>query len=104
MPNILDTAFTPFLVLVAMMFINVFLIIPTSGYMTYGITFVIEHAYNNPFGSFLLAGILLTTVAFGMNQGFVPVYATLLAEKGINSLSPVLAMAGQGLVGTAAAL
>lgn len=41
---------------------------------------------------------------FGVHQGFVPVYATLIAELGFNPLLAVLAMGGAGQVGCAIGL
>lgn len=46
----------------------------------------------------------MLAVVFGVHQGFVPVYAALLAQTGINSLFAILAMGGAGQVGVALAL
>lgn len=103
-PNVLDTVLTPTLTLIILLILNFVLIIPISGYIFTGVSFLFANLYANPFGASLLAGIFLITVVFGVHQGFVPVYAALIEQEHINGLFPVLAMAGAGQVGMALAL
>ena len=103
-PSILDTILTPTLVLLGMLIINIAIIFPISGYIFTGVTFMFTNLYANPFGASLLAGLFLIAVVFGIHQGFVPVYAALIATTSINGLFPVLAMGGAGQVGMAIAL
>lgn len=103
-PNVLDMILTPTFVLLILLILNFILIFPISGYIFMGVSFLFSNLYTNPFGASFLAGIFLITVVFGIHQGFVPVYATLLSEQGVNGLFPVLAMGGAGQVGMALAL
>ncbi len=103
-PNVLDTVLTPTFTLIILLALNIILIFPISGYVFTAVAFLFKNLYGNPIGAALLGGIFLITVVFGIHQGFVPVYAALLAETGVNGLFPVLAMAGAGQVGMALAL
>ncbi|KAF5301277.1 hypothetical protein FQR65_LT19255 [Abscondita terminalis] len=82
MPGALDTILTPIFVLFIMILLNVVVIIPASGYLFTGISFLFENLYTNPFGASLLAGIFLFALAFGVHQGFLPIYFALIAQTG----------------------
>ena len=103
-PNSLDTVLTPTLSLIALLMLNILVVFSISGYIFTGVSFLFKNLYGNPFGAALLACIFLITVVFGVHQGFVPIYAALIANTGINGLFPVLAMAGASQVGMALAL
>jgi N-acetylmuramic acid-specific PTS system IIC component len=103
MPTQLDTVVTPFLSTLIMLFINLFLIIPISGYLFFAVSVafkVLSTGPGAPFGDMVLAGIFLLAVMFGIHQGFVPIYIALVKEIGINTLFPVLGMAGASMFGT----
>lgn len=104
MPHTIDAVATPTLVLLSMLFINFFILIPISGYLFFAVSFFFQHLHANPFGAFFLATIFLTTVAFGIHQGFIPIYLILFEDLGVNSLFPILAMAGFSQIGTGIAL
>ncbi|WP_342252303.1 PTS transporter subunit EIIC [Spiroplasma endosymbiont of Amphibalanus improvisus] len=103
-PNLLDTILTPTVVIFGMLFVNFFLLIPISGYLYTAVAWFFSTLYNNPFGAFFLASIFLLAVAFGVHQGFVPIYQVLIDQTGVNGLFPILAMAGFAQVGTAMTL
>lgn len=112
-PSVVDTVVTPTLVLITLLALNFALIIPVSGYVFTAVSFMFKNLYGNPFGTALLAGMFLITVVFGIHQGFVPVYAAIMADTkaegavpaaGVNGLFPVLALAGAAQVGMAIAL
>lgn len=112
-PSVIDTVATPTLVLISLLALNFVFIIPVSGYVFTAVSFMFSHLYGNPFGTALLAGLFLITVVFGIHQGFVPVYAAIMAQTksegavpaaGVNGLFPVLALAGAAQVGMAIAL
>jgi len=84
----------------ALIILNIFILFAISGYLFFAMTWLFSHLYDNPFGAAVLAGLFLLAVTFGIHQGFVPIYAALVAETGVNGLFPVLAMAGAGQVGT----
>ncbi|AGM26330.1 PTS system N-acetylmuramic acid-specific EIIBC component [Spiroplasma syrphidicola EA-1] len=104
MPGVLDTIGTPTLVLFALLILNIFVLIPVSGYLYMGVAWFFLHLHTNPFGAFVLAAIFLTAVAFGIHQGFVPIYAMMIQQTGVNGLFPILAMAGMAQFGTGIAL
>ena len=103
-PNVLDSILTPTFTLLLLIAINIILIFPISGYVFLAVAFLFENLYANPIGAAVLAGLFLTTVIFGIHQGFVPVYATLIESTGVNGLFPILAMGGAGQVGMALSL
>ncbi|WP_242441450.1 PTS transporter subunit EIIC [Spiroplasma poulsonii] len=104
MPGVLDTIGTPTLVLFGLLLLNIFLLIPISGYLYQAVAWLFAHLYTNPFGAFVLATIFLMAVAFGVHQGFIPIYGILIKETGVNGLFPILGMAGMAQVGTGIAL
>lgn len=53
---------------------------------------------------FILAGIWLPLVMFGIHQAFTPIHVSLISQYGMTILLPILAMAGAGQVGAAAAV
>ena len=99
MPGNLDMVVSPVLTLFALLFLNYFLVIPVSGYMFTFVAWLFTELSESVFGAAFLGAIFLLTVVFGIHQGFVPVYAALIASIGVNSLFPILAMAGAGQVG-----
>ncbi|MBE4703777.1 PTS transporter subunit EIIC [Spiroplasma platyhelix] len=101
MPGALDTIVTPILVILAMIFLNFVFIIPAAGYLFTAITFLFNNLYTNPFGAALLAGIFLFALAFGVHQGFLPIYFALIADTGVNGLFPIMCMGGVAQVGVA---
>lgn len=53
---------------------------------------------------FILAGIWLPLVMFGIHQAFTPIHVSLISQYGMTILLPILAMAGAGQVGAAIAV
>lgn len=53
---------------------------------------------------FILAGIWLPLVMLGVHQAFTPIHVDLISQYGVTILLPILAMAGAGQVGAAAAV
>lgn len=104
MPGAIDTILTPIIVIAIMLVLNFVLIIPLAGYLFTGITWLFNHLYTNAFGAALLAGIFLFALAFGVHQGFLPIYFALMAETGVNGLFPIMCMGGVAQVGVAIAM
>lgn len=103
-PDVIEMVVVSMTSILLMVFVGYFLVIPVSG-IIYTITaFLFSNIYSNPFGAGILAFIFLWAVVFGVHQGFVPVYAVLIAELGFNPLLAVLAMGGAGQVGCAIGL
>ncbi|MET9515411.1 PTS transporter subunit EIIC [Streptomyces sp. NPDC002994] len=53
---------------------------------------------------FILGGLFLPLVMLGLHQALIPIHATLIEQQGFTVLLPILAMAGAGQVGAAAAV
>lgn len=53
---------------------------------------------------FVLGGLFLPLVMLGLHQALIPIHATLIEQYGYTTLLPILAMAGAGQVGCAAAV
>ncbi len=99
-----DIITTPMLTLLITGSLTFVIIMPLS-YRLFGImNYFFEVLNGNPIGGGILAGLFLPSVMMGIHQGFVPVYQGLVESTGMNSLFPILAMAGAGQVGAALAL
>lgn len=103
-PDNFDMLLTSTITLLIMGIITYLVIMPIGVYLFDGMSFLFKHLNSNPIGAAILAGLFLISVMFGIHQGFVPVYITLVADQGFNSLFPILAMAGGGQVGASIAL
>ncbi|MCL7380222.1 PTS transporter subunit EIIC [Streptomyces sp. 35G-GA-8] len=53
---------------------------------------------------FVLGGLFLPLVMLGLHQALIPIHTTLIEQQGHTVLLPILAMAGAGQVGAAAAV
>ncbi|MGJ0637902.1 PTS N-acetylmuramic acid transporter subunit IIBC [Xenorhabdus bovienii] len=104
MPSDLDMILTSTLTLLIMGAVAFIIIMPVGSYLFTAMSWLFMHLNGNPFGAAILAGLFLIAVMFGVHQGFVPVYFTLMDVQNFNSLFPILAMAGAGQVGSALAL
>lgn len=99
-----DIITTPTLTLVVMGLMTYLVIMPIS-FKLFGLMNIAFATLNgNPVGGGILAGLFLPSVMLGIHQGFVPVYQGLVETTGMNSLFPILAMAGAGQVGASLAL
>ncbi|WP_019612824.1 PTS N-acetylmuramic acid transporter subunit IIBC [Psychromonas ossibalaenae] len=103
-PDSLDMILTSLFTLLIMGAMVFIIIMPVGGLLFQGMSWLFINLNGNPFGSAILAGLFLISVMFGIHQGFVPVYFALMETQGFNSLFPILAMAGGGLVGASIAL
>ncbi len=103
-PENLDMILTSMITLLIMGAFTFTVIMPIGGVLFKGMSWLFINLNGNPFGSAILAGLFLIAVMFGIHQGFVPVYFALMETQGFNSLFPILAMAGGGLVGASFAL
>ena len=99
-----DIITTPILTLLTMGTLTYMVIMPFSFKLFGLMNYAFEHLNGNPIGGGILAGLFLPSVMMGIHQGFVPVYQGLVETTGMNSLFPILAMAGAGQVGAAIAL
>ena len=79
---------------------------PVGGLISESIGFAAAKAVadGGAFTGFILGGTFLPLVMTGLHQGITPIHAELLNRSGITILLPILAMAGAGQVGAAAAV
>nr|WP_232772458.1 PTS N-acetylmuramic acid transporter subunit IIBC [Psychromonas sp. Urea-02u-13] len=103
-PDSLDMILTSLITLLIMGAMVFIVIMPIGALLFQGMSWLFIHLNGNPIGSAILAGLFLISVMFGIHQGFVPVYFALMETQGFNSLFPILAMAGGGLVGASVAV
>ncbi len=99
-----DIITTPILTLLITGSLTYLVIMPISFKLFGVMNYFFQVLNGNPIGGGILAGLFLPSVMMGIHQGFVPVYQGLVESTGMNSLFPILAMAGAGQVGAALAL
>ena len=102
----LDLIFTPFLTLLIMGLVTIFLIMPFAGWVSNslvgGINLILH--VGGPVAGFILGTAFLPMVLFGLHQILTPIHLQMIQKMGYTPLLPILAMAGAGQVGTAIAL
>ena len=99
-----DIITTPVLTMVIMGALVYAVIMPLSYQLFQVMNYAFVSLNGSPIGAGILAGLFLPSVMMGIHQGFVPVYQSLVETTGMNSLFPILAMAGAGQVGASLAL
>ena len=105
-PTVLDLFLTPLLTFLLAGVAAIFVLQPLGGV----ISAAIGAAATGAVGSggavvgFVLAGMWLPMVMMGIHQALTPIHADLIAQYGVTILLPILAMAGAGQVGAAAAV
>jgi len=105
-PVMLDLFLTPFLTIGISTLIALCVLQPLGGVISEQIGFLATTAVEKggAFTGFILGGIWLPMVMLGIHQGMTPIHAELLSRYGVTILLPILAMAGGGQVGAAAAV
>ncbi len=105
-PELFDLFLTPLLVILFSTFTAIFMLQPVGGLISESIGFAAAKAVadGGAFTGFILGGTFLPLVMTGLHQGITPIHAELLNRSGITILLPILAMAGAGQVGAAAAV
>lgn len=99
-----DIITTPIITLLLTGTVAFLVIMPLSYKLFNVMNYLFAQLNGNPIGGGVLAGLFLPSVMMGIHQGFVPVYQGLVETTGMNSLFPILAMAGAGQVGASLAL
>lgn len=105
-PDMFDLFLTPFLTVVISTFVALFLCQPLGGYISEAIGYAATESIGTggAVTGFILGGTFLPMVMVGVHQGLTPIHAELLSRYGVTILLPILAMAGGGQVGAAAAV
>jgi len=105
-PEILDIILTPTLTVLIAGIATLFVIQPIGGIISEAIGMGVKGIIEG--GGFIvgaiLAGTFLPLVMTGLHHGLTPIHAELLQSTGVNTLLPILAMAGAGQVGAAIAV
>lgn len=105
-PEMFDLFFTPFITVLTAGAAAIFILQPIGGAISDAIGTAATSAINSGGGvvGAILAGVWLPLVMFGVHQAFTPIHVDLISTYGFTILLPILAMAGAGQVGAAAAV
>ena len=105
-PNALDIVVTPLVTLLIGGFASFYVLQPIGGLLSDGVINLFKNLLDmgGAVVGFLLAGTFLPIVMTGLHQGLMPVHMEFLNILKANPLLPILAMAGAGQVGAAAAV
>ena len=109
-PDVLDLIVTPFITMLAVGIVFVFIIMPITGFasdiLVSGLSVIINSTNNvvSIISGYVLSALFLPMVLLGLHHGLIPIYAIQLEAMGGVTLFPVLAMAGAGQVGAAIAI
>lgn len=105
-PEALDVLVTPTLTVLISGLVTIFGLMYVAGEISTAIgTFADWLLSTGGAGAgFLLGGFFLPLVMLGLHQALIPIHTTLIEQQGFTVLLPILAMAGAGQVGAAAAV
>ncbi|MFH8518167.1 PTS transporter subunit EIIC [Streptomyces gelaticus] len=105
-PEALDVLVTPTLTVLLSGLVTIFGLMYVAGEVSTAIgTFADWLLSNGGAGAgFVLGGLFLPLVMLGLHQALIPIHTTLIEQQGYTVLLPILAMAGAGQVGAAAAV
>lgn len=105
-PEMFDLFLTPLFTVLISGAAAIFILQPVGGAISDTIGHLATGAVENggAFVGFILAGVWLPLVMFGIHQAFTPIHVDLISRYGFTILLPILAMAGAGQVGAAAAV
>jgi sucrose PTS system EIIBCA or EIIBC component len=105
-PEALDLFLTPLIVILVSSFVAIYALQPAGGMISDSIGNAAKAviAGGGAITGFILGGTFLPLVLTGLHQGLTPIHAELLTSTGLNTLLPILAMAGAGQVGAAVAV
>ncbi|MEV6649077.1 PTS transporter subunit EIIC [Streptomyces sp. NPDC051219] len=105
-PGALDVLVTPTLTVLGSGLVTVFGLMFVAGEVSTAIGDFAHWllATGGAFAGFVLGGLFLPLVMLGLHQALIPIHTTLIEQQGHTVLLPILAMAGAGQVGAAAAV
>ncbi|GGU31962.1 PTS transporter subunit EIIC [Streptomyces lavendofoliae] len=105
-PEALDVLVTPTLTVLVAGLVTVYGLMFVAGEVSTGIgvaaDWLLGHA--GAVAGLVLGGLFLPLVMLGLHQALIPIHTTLIEQQGHTVLLPMLAMAGAGQVGAAAAV
>ena len=105
-PEMFDLFLTPLVTVLISGAVAIFILQPVGGMIADGIGNAATGAIKSGGAAvgFILAGIWLPLVMFGIHQAFTPIHVSLISQYGMTILLPILAMAGAGQVGASIAV
>ncbi len=105
-PEMFDLFLTPLITVLTAGAAAIFILQPIGGAISDAIGTAATSAIASGGGvvGAILAGVWLPLVMFGIHQAFTPIHVNLISTYGMTILLPILAMAGAGQVGAAAAV
>ncbi|MEU6374578.1 PTS transporter subunit EIIC [Streptomyces sp. NPDC046909] len=105
-PGTLDVLVTPTLTVLVSGLVTLYVLMYAAGAVSTAIGTAANWllATTGPFAGAVLGGLFLPLVMLGLHQALIPLHATLIEQQGSTTLLPLLAMAGAGQVGAAAAV
>ncbi|MGW7196792.1 PTS transporter subunit EIIC [Streptomyces chryseus] len=105
-PEALDVLVTPTLTVLVSGLVTVFGLMFVAGEISTAIGDFADWllATGGAAAGFVLGGLFLPLVMLGLHQALIPIHTTLIEQQGFTVLLPILAMAGAGQVGAAAAV
>ncbi|MGW7412960.1 PTS transporter subunit EIIC [Streptomyces sp. NPDC054863] len=105
-PESLDVLVTPTLTVLLSGLVTIFGLMFVAGEISTaigtGADWLLDHT--GAFAGLVLGGLFLPLVMLGLHQALIPIHTTLIEQQGFTVLLPILAMAGAGQVGCAAAV
>ncbi|MEU8891433.1 PTS transporter subunit EIIC [Streptomyces sp. NPDC048442] len=105
-PESLDVLLTPTLTVLLSGLVTLFGLMFVAGEISAaigtGANWLLDHT--GAFAGLVLGGLFLPLVMLGLHQALIPIHTTLIEQQGFTVLLPILAMAGAGQVGCAAAV
>ena len=105
-PDMFELFLTPLITVLVAGSAAIFVLQPLGGTISDAIGSAATGAINSggAIVGAVLAGVWLPLVMFGVHQAFTPIHVDLISTYGMTILLPILAMAGAGQVGAAAAV
>ena len=105
-PEMFDLFLTPLITFLIAGCAAIFVLQPIGGFISETIGTLATSAIQSggALVGFILAGLWLPMVMFGVHQAMTPIHVDLIAQYGVTILLPILAMAGAGQVGASIAV
>ncbi|NYI07635.1 PTS transporter subunit EIIC [Allostreptomyces psammosilenae] len=105
-PEAVSVLLTPTLAVLGAGLVTLYLLMFVAGEVAEAIGWVADWLMGTggAVAGFVLAGFFLPLVMLGLHQALIPIHTTLIEQDGYTVLLPILAMAGAGQVGAAAAV
>ncbi|MFD4414902.1 PTS transporter subunit EIIC [Streptomyces sp. NPDC058476] len=105
-PEALDVLVTPALTVLITGLVTLYALMYAAGELSTAIGTAANWllAHTGVFAGLILGGLFLPLVMLGLHQALIPIHTTLIEQQGYTVLLPILAMAGAGQVGAAAAV